>query len=83
MSISYIITVKRKVDNKPIAKFIGDALKNIVCSEFEELLHLSSYNNNHARFDMSDLENLETVVWNKINATYAEIFEKKLLIACA
>lgn len=83
MSISYIITVKRKIDNKPIAKFIGDMLKNIVCSEFEEILHLSNYNNNAARFDMSDLENLEAAVWNKINATYAEIFEKKLLIACA
>lgn len=83
MSVDYIVSVKRKTDDKVIGKFLCNHLKTLVGSEFAEILPHTGYTGGGGRFNVTDIDRLRETISAKIEKEYQTIFEKKLLIALA
>lgn len=84
MSTEYKINIHRKSDNKLIGCTMANQLKTIFDSELSDVLGCSGrYNANKLRFEVSDLMTVAAKVFSRIQADYAKINEKKLMIALA
>lgn len=84
MSTDYCISIRRKADDKEIAYCGVNSIKNILDSEFSNLIHCDGrINANDVRFESSDLDMVYKNATNKIACLNDEIVEKKLLIASA
>lgn len=86
MSTTYTLSIRRKKDDKEIAKFVCNYLKGIFDSEFAKYINCSTrsrYSYNNEKFDYDDLSNMLSAIQDKIALQYKNIQEKKLLIALA
>lgn len=79
MGIDYTLSIRRKSDNKEIAKFICNKLKIVFDTEYSTYIHC--YNRISAdkcKFDINDLDALERAVQDNIRSLFSKIHEKKL-----
>jgi hypothetical protein len=84
MSTNYTLSIRRKEDNKEIAKFLCNHLKGIFDSEFAKYINCNTrYSYKNEKFDYNDLSNMISTIQDKIALQYKTIQEKKLLIALA
>lgn len=83
MATEYTIEIYRKADNKMLGIAHANCLKSIMDTEFQKLMHLDGRCSNNAKFTVDDIEATETAICEKVKALHSEIFEKKLMIACA
>ena len=82
MSTDYTLSIRRKKDDKEIAKFLCNYLKGIFDSEFAKYINCNTkYSYNNKNFDYNDLANMLTAIQDKIALKYKTIQEKKFLIA--
>lgn len=82
MSTDYTLSIRRKKDDKEIAKFLCNYLKGIFDSEFAKYINCNTkYSYNNKNFDYNDLSNMLTAIQDKIALKYKTIQEKKFLIA--
>ena len=82
MSTDYTLSIRRKKDDKEIAKFLCNYLKSIFDSEFAKYINCNTkYSYNNKNFDYNDLANMLTAIQDKIALKYKTIQEKKFLIA--
>ena len=82
MSTNYTLSIRRKKDDKEIAKFVCNYLKGIFDSEFAKYINCNTrYSYKNEKFDYNDLSNMISAIQDKINLQYKTIQEKKFLIA--
>ena len=82
MSTNYTLSIRRKKDDKEIAKFLCNYLKSIFDSEFAKYINCNTrYSYNNEKFDYDDLSNMLSTIQDKIALQYKIIQEKKFLIA--
>ena len=82
MSTNYTLSIRRKEDNKEIAKFLCNHLKSIFDGEFAKYINCNTrYSYKNEKFDYNDLSNMLSAIQDKINLQYKTIQEKKFLIA--
>ena len=82
MSIDYTLSIRRKKDDKEIAKFLCNYLKGIFDSEFAKCINCNYRNSyNNGTFEYNDLSNMLVAIQDKIALQYKTIQEKKFLIA--
>lgn len=82
MSTNYTLSIRRKKDDKEIAKFVCNYLKGIFDSEFAKYINCSTrYSYKDEKFDYNDLSNMISAIQDKIALQYKTIQEKKFLIA--
>ena len=79
MSTNYCIEIRRKEDDKLLATFEANIIKNIVDYEYRKKLNISD-NIIGSKFVPDDLMNLEEYLYEKLDNLYSQIFEKKLMI---
>lgn len=79
MGIDYTLSIRRKSDDKEIAKFICNRLKTIFDSEYSMYIHCENrISADKRRFNVKDLDTLEIAIHDKIKSLITEIHEKKL-----
>lgn len=82
MSTNYTLSIRRKKDDKEIAKFVCNYLKGIFDSEFAKYINCNTrYAYKDEKFDYNDLSNMLIAIQDKIALLYKTIQEKKFLIA--
>ena len=82
MSTNYTLSIRRKKDDKEIAKFVCNYLKGIFDSEFAKYINCNTrYSYKDEKFDYDDLSNMLSAIQDKIALQYKTIQEKKFLIA--
>lgn len=82
MSTTYTLSIRRKKDDKEIAKFVCNYLKGIFDSEFAKYINCNTrYSYKGEKFDYNDLSNMISAIQDKIALQYKTIQEKKFLIA--
>jgi hypothetical protein len=82
MSTNYTLSIRRKKDDKEIAKFLCNYLKSIFDSEFAKYINCNTrYSYKNEKFDYNDLSNMISTIQDKIALQYKTIQEKKFLIA--
>ena len=82
MSTNYTLSIRRKKDNKEIAKFLCNQLKGIFDSEFAKYINCNTrYSYKDEKFDYNDLSNMISAIQDKIVLHHKTIQEKKFLIA--
>jgi hypothetical protein len=84
MSTNYTLSIRRKIDDKEIARFLCNQLKCIFYGGFGKYINCDNdhlYNNE--QFEYKDLISICDIVQEKISTEYKNIQEKKLLIALA
>ena len=82
MSTNYTLSIRRKKDDKEIAKFVCNYLKGIFDSEFAKYINCNTrYSYKNEKFDYDDLSNMLSAIQDKIALQYKNIQEKKFLIA--
>lgn len=82
MSTNYTLSIRRKKDDKEIAKFLCNYLKGIFDSEFAKYINCNNrYSYKDEKFDYNDLSNMISAIQDKIALQYKDIQEKKFLIA--
>ena len=82
MSTNYTLSIRRKKDDKEIAKFVCNYLKGIFDSEFAKYINCNTrYSYKNEKFDYDDLSNMLIAIQDKIALQYKNIQEKKFLIA--
>lgn len=82
MSTNYTLSIRRKKDDKEIAKFLCNHLKGIFDSEFAKYINCNTrYSYNNEKFEYNDLSNMLSAIQDKIALQYKTIQEKKFLIA--
>lgn len=82
MSTNYTLSIRRKKDDKEIAKFLCNYLKSIFDSEFAKYINCNTrYSHKNEKFDYNDLSNMISAIQDKIALQYKTIQEKKFLIA--
>lgn len=79
MSKDYIISIRRKKDDKEIAQFICNHIKGLIDS------HIMPSDKwcEGSKFDYNDLSDVMTIIKDKISLQYKEIQEKRLSAALA
>lgn len=82
MSTEYMVTVKRKADDKALGSFMANELKTIIGSEFADKIGCDE-NPDGRRFEFNDLETVFNAVWKNVAASYAKISEKKFMVCAA
>lgn len=68
---------------KEIAKFLVNEIKTLIGSEFSKQIHMPDYNQDHAKFTVDDISNVEESAWKKILDLNKTLFENKLLMAAS
>ena len=82
MSTNYTLSIRRKKDDKEVAKFLCNYLKGIFDSEFAKYINCNNrYSHKDEKFDYDDLSNMLIAIQDKIALQYKNIQEKKFLIA--
>jgi hypothetical protein len=82
MSTNYTLSIRRKKDDKEIAKFLCNHLKDIFDSEFSQYINCNTrYSYKDEKFNYNDLLNMLIAIQDKIALQYKNIQEKKFLIA--
>ena len=82
MSTNYTLSIRRKKDDKEVAKFLCNYLKGIFDSEFAKYINCNTrYSYKNEKFDYDDLSNMLIAIQDKIALQYKNIQEKKFLIA--
>ena len=80
MSVDYSIKLRRKSDDKVLAEFYANILKNILDSEYSDMIHCEGRNADNAKFDVNDLNALSDKVFDKIISLKDEIYHKDQMI---
>lgn len=79
MGTDYTLSIRRKSDDKEIAKFICNRLKTIFDSEYSKYIHCENrMSADKQQFNTEDLDTLENALHDKIKSFISEIHEKKL-----
>lgn len=84
MSTDYRIHIKRKSDNKEIAVFLGNAIKNILDGCHANIIHCESrYTIDKCKFTYDELDNLSQIIYKDLVSKFEDITKQELMLCCA
>ena len=83
MSTDYRIHVKRKSDNKTIAIFHGNVIKNLLDSKNASTIHCNGYSVDKAKFSYDELDNLSEIIYKDFELQYQKLDKLNMMLCCA
>lgn len=83
MSTDYRLHIKRKCDDKEIAVFFCNVIKNILDSKYASIIHCEGYSVDKSKFTYDELENLSEILYKNLEAKYLDRTKHELMLCCA
>jgi hypothetical protein len=83
MSTDYRIHVKRKSDNKEIAVFHANIIKNLLDSPHASTIHCSGYSVDKSKFTYEELNNLSEIIYKDFELQYQKLDKLSMMLCCA